>query len=291
MRRNPLISIGIIAFFPLLAAACTVAGDTQSGDSHECTGGMSRPCVGAENCNGTQTCSTDDKWDGCRCDSPGSTGSDGGAESGTKTSCSPTIHCGNGDAYEICTTTLGTQCLDITYAFTMGDSHACSSCTDCSEAAATAAAQCGNGMTHTAPPPDGGSGKDSGHDSGPFVVEGGPDAGGDGDTADLVCGEQADQSDCASCCETNHAAGNDYLYAALVSCACASGGPCTTQCASEACAGVGPAGGDACATCLDDALSTGGACEGPALASCDTNADCLADVVCQDNECASLPSP
>jgi hypothetical protein len=235
------------------------------------------------------------QWDGCRCDSEAPPEKDSGG--GTDTTCSPTIHCSNGDAYEICTTTVGTQCIDITYAFTKGESHACASCADCSAAASTAAAQCGAGPIKPSLSPDGGAGpgKDSG---GPSVDSGHPDmeagldaAEGEDAAGDMVCGEQADQSDCASCCNTDHAAGNAYLWDALVSCACSSGGPCVANCASEACAGADVTEGDACDTCLNDSLSSSGACEGPVLASCDADADCLADVVCQDNECADLPSP
>jgi hypothetical protein len=241
MRSKRPMSLGMAVLLPVIAAACAVASNTPTEDAPSCATGTSRACVGAENCNGIQTCLTSGNWDGCRCDSV-----------------SEEIEAGSGTATES-----------------------------------------GSGTLKSPPPPDGGPGpgKDLGEtpdSTRPDESEAGTDAHAmdvDVDAGDLACGKEPDQSDCATCCENDHPAGNAYLYNALVVCACASGGPCQTPCASEACVGIPAAGGDACDTCLTAALSSTGACDGSVLASCDTNADCLADVICQDNECAGLPSP
>lgn len=82
---------------------------------------------------------------------------------------------------------------------------------------------------------------------------------------------------CFECCEANHPGGAQPYDEALRTCLCAATA-CATACAASVCASdpTDPTEGDACWTCIDDAVE----CEAKAEAACDASAACTALAEC-----------
>jgi len=93
---------------------------------------------------------------------------------------------------------------------------------------------------------------------------------------DQQCAAEAEMA-CIDCCQTNHTSGIQALVMAIQSCACGTGGPCATTCASEYCAnGAVNTTGDACDTCISNSLDpdAGGACLTPVETACGAGSAC-----------------
>ena len=84
---------------------------------------------------------------------------------------------------------------------------------------------------------------------------------------------------CYECCEANHPGGAEPYDETLRTCLCAASA-CATECAESVCATTptDPVEGDACSTCINDAVD----CEAKAGAACDASAACTALAECID---------
>jgi hypothetical protein len=129
----------------------------------------------------------------------------------------------------------------------------------------------------------GGGQKDAGtHDSAnaPAQDSSAPDTStGDNDAAPVVddstCAAKSTKLDCEQCCLGVHKPGYAVYDTALKGCACGSSGACATECATEYCAGKSPAQGDACYTCINNALAPStGTCYGAVGTACTADTDC-----------------
>jgi hypothetical protein len=103
-----------------------------------------------------------------------------------------------------------------------------------------------------------------------------------------VCGLYATASQCGACCAADHSQGEQALVNAVIQCDCVSPGDCAMQCAQEICSGVFPMGGDACSQCLNQSIMNG-PCAQPVQSACTGNPDCIAFLMCQQNQCTGKP--
>lgn len=239
-----------------LAAACTRANPEALPDDSSSNGANSK----GNNSNGNGSNSNNSNSNSSNSNNSngnGTTlvGSDGGhppldmgTSSSTVETCAAPAVCGVLQSYQICTTS-GANCSE-RFVTSDGQSFACASCSNC-QAAAQAVTNWCNGSV---PAP----------------------------TGDAVCAAEA-QSDCLSCCKTNHAAGNTFFRAALQACECNTPGDCVLECATSLCAGTDTVS-SLCSSCIDANATAGGDCDESTL--CADNADCDALLSCA-NACPS----
>jgi hypothetical protein len=91
---------------------------------------------------------------------------------------------------------------------------------------------------------------------------------------------------CQKCCVQVHAHGQQTAQTALTACACGTSGVCQSQCASEFCAQQPTYYGDACETCMSNALApdAGAAgCYNQVTQACQSDPDCGALGRCTGN--------
>jgi hypothetical protein len=83
------------------------------------------------------------------------------------------------------------------------------------------------------------------------------------------------ETNCVTCCQTNCPTGIADLVKIIQACACGSGGPCASKCANEYCVdGTVNTSGDACDTCIGNAVNPGGQCATPVTSGCSGDAPC-----------------
>ena len=113
------------------------------------------------------------------------------------------------------------------------------------------------------------------HDHAPPLGAGG------GASGDKACWDKPSFESCLPCCESEHPDGAEAYVNAMKPCVCEPA-HCGAACAQSLCAE--PIGylDDACATCMTNALLSGGECESA------FNATCAADPVCKGlDQCSS----
>lgn len=91
---------------------------------------------------------------------------------------------------------------------------------------------------------------------------------------DSTCAAQTTKAQCEQCCLTVHQEGYQVYNSTLTQCACQSPGTCASDCASEACANQPTTQGDACDTCMTNALSSSGDCYDAVSTACQGDPDC-----------------
>ncbi|MBK8937083.1 MAG: hypothetical protein IPM79_05425 [Polyangiaceae bacterium] len=131
-----------------------------------------------------------------------------------------------------------------------------------------------------------GTGGSGGGDGGGGGGTGGtPVEGGGGSTGNMGGGGGA--LSCDEQCYADHQEGYDLIAdLVIVYCGCTVGGDCEAECltaADPACDDPPGTTGDACATCLMDAGTSGASCattDAALSAECQANADCAALVTC-----------
>lgn len=106
------------------------------------------------------------------------------------------------------------------------------------------------------------------NDSGPITEED------SGTIDDTTCASQTSKAQCQQCCLTLHAEGYQVYDSTLNTCACQSPGACASECANEACANQPTTAGDACDTCMNQALTSTGACYNSVASACQGDPDC-----------------
>lgn len=133
--------------------------------------------------------------------------------------------------------------------------------------------------TGSSPPPPVDSGSTGAADTstGPVTPPSGDDS---------ACGAMSTNSDCQSCCATNHSTAYDAFVTALADCACTSS-VCKYKCSSSFCASSPSAPTSTCGTCLDSAQS--GACSGAITTACTGGGPCQPFNDCVQTQCAALP--
>jgi hypothetical protein len=220
------------------------------------------------------------------CASGGSSG-DGPGDGGQGGEiCTATVLCGGGITYKECMTN-GTSCV---IQYSTGLSIPCGS------VGADPCTQAGDGPDAAGPLPDGGppgedvvepadsSGGSPDTGGGEFDSGGGFDTGGG---ADSVCGTAPTADECATCCGTHHAEGDNTYVNAVGECVCVSPGVCASECASDFCVMMDP--GPECNSCIEASLGPSGACVSQVSGECGADPDCIAYVDCANDECSSLP--
>ena len=140
-----------------------------------------------------------------------------------------------------------------------------------------------NGTEDAGPPPNHDSGTDAAPkkqppDSGTPLQDAGTDA--DTDVSvpltDSTCAAESTKSTCEQCCLKVHPTGYTTYHQALQTCTCTTPGTCSTECATESCAGKATTSGDACDTCITSSLTSGtGACYTPVDSACQGDPDCV----------------
>jgi hypothetical protein len=106
-----------------------------------------------------------------------------------------------------------------------------------------------------------------------------PDDSGQQDGAGVAAGDQAcgaltTKTACEQCCINGHPAGYKVYGQAIAACACQGQAVCATPCASEACANKPTSPGDACTSCMSQAIAPTGACYQSLSAACQSDTDC-----------------
>ncbi|OJY15725.1 MAG: hypothetical protein BGO98_23940 [Myxococcales bacterium 68-20] len=141
-----------------------------------------------------------------------------------------------------------------------------------------AVAACSSETATPVETPDAG-GQDSGSDAGASNTDSGPN---DSTDPDDACAAKASASACAICCQTNHQQGARTFTAAVIDCACGTGGagPCATECKTTLCAAQPSNPDQACSTCLDAVAKEGAACFDSITSACESDDDCMASQAC-----------
>jgi hypothetical protein len=93
---------------------------------------------------------------------------------------------------------------------------------------------------------------------------------------DNACSNQTSKNQCEQCCLTVHPSGYKIYQQQLDDCVCNSPAACATECANEVCANKPTTPNDACATCIQNSLSSTGACYQGVANACQADSDCTA---------------
>ena len=93
---------------------------------------------------------------------------------------------------------------------------------------------------------------------------------------DNACSNESTRNQCEQCCLTVHPTGYKVYQQQLDDCVCNSPAACATECANEVCANQPTTPNDACATCIQNSLSSTGACYQGVANACQADSDCTA---------------
>jgi hypothetical protein len=101
-------------------------------------------------------------------------------------------------------------------------------------------------------------------------------------SVDDLCHSETRTGQCAMCCSSNHSGGSVNYNMEIFNCACGTGAPCQTQCATTYCTlqRISPAVGSTCDVCLAAAIGTGGACVSQVNTKCQGDPGCPEYVSC-----------
>jgi hypothetical protein len=181
---------------------------------------------------------------------------DGGVTPRPGEMCQKAVTCGTTKTYQQCVAGSGTSCQS-RYVTGDGQSFDCASCMDCQMAATQVGKWC-NGMST--------GGSDGGTATGP----------------DSMCATLSVMQ-CASCCDTNHPAGQMTFAQLLSNCECVMPGDCVFECANSYCNGSQP--GNRCTNCILGNTVMGGVCD--VTPDCSGDPDCKSWLDCA-NACPSM---